>query len=308
MLLSILNGSVPAATDEGLEVPKRPAESTEVIAAEVAAIRAAIEAAHGTRIRFVISTSLDPVGPVKGGPLSYTLDSADPEKLKAIVDDMQRRAHEPIAKLLPATLVIGHNFATEKLAGVYAKFGIDRTANFISVDETRAILYRLTLANKNLKAWIEGADLNEKEIAEALQLAAFLKANSRDKLTLLLPEAWSHAALWTRREFDTLTVVTGEKPNLRNYDKDRVFLMVQRKGEQHPEAAAFKALRNAGYPIATLTFNATAPLSRYMRFIECAAFPLRQPVLDDRETIEAEILREGFQNNAAWKQLLTSPE
>jgi hypothetical protein len=74
--------------------------------------------------------------------------------------------------------------------------------------------------------------------------------------------------------------------------------MVQRKGEQHPEAAAFKALRNAGYPIAALTFNATAPLSRYMRFIEVAAGPVTP------ETLEVE----GPPDPAAWKQLTTSPE
>ena len=301
MLLSILNAglndSVRAATDQGLEpVPQRPAESPEAIAAEVASIRAAIEAAHGTRIRFVISTGVDPLGPIKGGPLSYTLNSADPEKLKTIVDDMQHRAHEPIAKLLPATLVIGENFATEKLKGVFTKFGIDSASNFISVDEDRAILYRLALANKDLKQWLETGD-----VSEAPQLAAFFKAQSeqgRDKLTLLLPEAWSHAAFWTRRAFNTLHVVTGEKPNLHNYGKDRVFLMVQRKGEKHPEAAAFKALRNARYPIATLTFNATAPLSRYMRFIEATAEP------HTPEIIEVD----GPPDPAAWKQLTTSPE
>lgn len=307
MLLSILNDPVRASTEEhrarvaAIELPAPPPESAEAILAEVTAVRAAVG-----RIRVVISAYPETLGPIKGGPLTYTLDSADPEKLKAIVDDMQRRTHEPLAKLLPSTLILGHNYATDRLKSVYSKFELDATQNFIDVDETRAILYQLALGNKDLKPWLDNPPN-----PEASHLAAFLAAQieaGRDKITLLLPEAWASVAGWTRRAFTGLHLITGEKPNLRHLGKDRVFLVIQRKGEQHPEAAAIKALRNANFPIAAITFNATAQLSRYMRFMEDTAFTLKHPTEDPRPSITDEIFREGVANNAAWKQLHASPE
>jgi len=312
LLLSILNDPVRASTEEhrartgAIELPAPPSESPETILAEVAAIRASLG-----RIRVVISAYPETLGPIKGGPLTYTLDSADPEKLKAIIDDIQHRTHEPIAKLLPSMLVIGHNYATERLKSVYDRFELDATGNFIDLDETRGMLYQLALANKDLKPW-----LDTPPNPEASHLAAFLAAQieaGRDKITLLLPEAWSSIAGWTRRAFTGLHLSTGEKPNLRHLGKDRVFLVIQRKGEQHPEAAAIKALRNANYPIAALTFNATAQLSHYMRFIEDTAFTLKRPTpndrgVDPRPALTDEILKEGIANNAAWRQLHTSPE
>jgi len=299
LILSILNDPVRASTEENaariraVGFPAPPDESAETILAEVAMIRGAIG-----RVRCAISTYPETLGPLKGGPLTYTLDSSDPEKLKAIVDDVQRRTHEPIAKLLPSTVMLGNSYATERLKSVFQKFEIEPGGHFIDVDERRAMLYRLALANQDLKAWI-GVPSSE----EAAQLAGFLAAQieaGRDKITLLLPAAWSSIAEWTRRAFGGLHLVTGEKPNLRHLGKDRVFVVVQRKGEAHPEAAAINALRNAHYPIAALTFNATAQLSRYMRFMEDAAYTLRklggeQPAAEDVD-------------DAAWKQLHTSPE
>jgi hypothetical protein len=153
--------------------------------------------------------------------------------------------------------------------------------------------------------------LDAPAIPESLQLAAFLKAQieaGRDQVTLLLPDSWSSITGWTRRVFEGVPIITGEKPNLRNYSKDRVIVAIQRKGEQHPEAAAIKALRNAKFPIAAITFNASAPLSRYMRFMEDAAFPFRRSVDDPREALTAEILREGAGSNAGWNHLRSSPE
>jgi hypothetical protein len=314
LLLSILNDPVRASTEQHLarlrsiELSAPPSESFETIQAEVGAIRSALG-----RIRFVISAYPEVMSPIRGGPLTYTLDSSDPEKLKAIVDNMQHRAHEPIAQLLPHTLVIGKNYATERLRSIYRKFSIENEANFADIDASRAILYQLALAsqkkNDALKHWLECPPQ-----PEAAPLAAFLQAqieSGRDKITLLLPQTWSAAGEWTARAFNGLNLIAGEKPNLRNLGQDRVFIIVQRKGEEHPEAAAIKALRNAQYPAAVLTFNATAPLSRYLQLIE-ATVTLLNPAADQlaaaRESLAAKILADGIANNAAWKQLHASPE
>jgi hypothetical protein len=331
LLLSILNDSVRASTDlqlarlSGIEFPAAPAPDPQTIIDEVAAIRSAIDAAHGVRLRFVIwagAGAPDALGAMKGGPMSYTLDSADPEKLKAIVDDMQHRAHEPIAKLLPSTVVIGESVAAEKILSIYQKFGIDATPNFITIDTSRGYAFALAFANRDLKAWIDGATLTEAETADAIGLAAFLHVQSqerRDKITLLLPPTWSAAGVHTRREFDGINLVVGEKPNPRQYHKatepvqDRVFVIVQRKGEADSDANAIKNLRAAGYPMAALTFAAKAPLSHYLQFMECTAFALRrlrttQPDADPRDALTAEIMEEakregGIEKTAAWKAL-----
>jgi glucose-6-phosphate isomerase len=134
-------------------------EWADQITAEVNEIRQRIEEAHGTRIRFIIwagmggsmedKTAYNAAGLFRGGPRFYSLDSTDPQKLKSIVDDMQRRASEPIAKLLPATLVVGMAMGMtsyepvvnlEKLAKLYDKFGIDSTPNFIYMTLPGSIL------------------------------------------------------------------------------------------------------------------------------------------------------------------------
>lgn len=125
-------------------------EWADQIAAEVAEIRQRIQDTHGVRLRFIIwagmggsmedKTAYNLAGLFKGGPRFYSLDSTDPQKLKAIVDDMQQRGGEPLAKLLPSTLVVGMAMGMtsyepvmnlEKLAGLYDKFGIDSGPNFI---------------------------------------------------------------------------------------------------------------------------------------------------------------------------------
>jgi glucose-6-phosphate isomerase len=131
------------------------------IAAETDEIRAAIRTTHGTNLRFLIwagmggsiedKTAYNATGLLKGGPMFYSLDSTDPEKLKAIIEDMQQRAQEPIAKLLPATLVVGMAMGMtsyepvvnlEKLAGLYDKFGIDSKPNFIYMTLPGSVLDR----------------------------------------------------------------------------------------------------------------------------------------------------------------------
>ena len=136
-------------------------EWADMVHAEVAEIRDRIEQVHGVRIRFIIwagmggsiedKTAYNALGLLKGGPQFYSLDSTDPAKLMAIVDDMQKRAGENLAKLLPATLVVGMAMGMtsyepvvnlEKLAGLYDKFKIDSTPNFIYMTLPGSVLDR----------------------------------------------------------------------------------------------------------------------------------------------------------------------
>ena len=359
------------------------------VMAEVDEIRSRIRDAHGVNIRFLIwagmggsiedKTAYNSIGLLKGGPMFYSLDSTDPAKLKAILADMEARAKEPIAKLLPATLVAGMAMGMtsyepvvnlERLAALYDKYKIDSTANFIymtlpgsildkfagprgyrrvplqlddanstagrhSAPLTRGSLYPLALAGCDLKKWIGGAILSDSDISEALKLSSFLHAQAeqgRDKVTLLLPKTWLGAGLWTKQDFEEslgksqeigIKIVIGEKPNPRNYRKvedpeqDRVFLVVQRKGEAHPDADAITKLRSAHYPIAILTIPAAAPLSHYMQFIHYAVFGLgflrnmnfvTQPAVELYKSIAAEISEEanqvgGITGTSAWKSL-----
>jgi glucose-6-phosphate isomerase len=134
-------------------------EWAQLVADEVQGIRDRILATHGAKLRFVIwagmggsmedKTAYNAMGMFKSGPQFYSLDSTDPEKLKSIIDDMQHRAGEPIAKLLPATLVVGMAMGMtsyepvvnlEKLAGLYDKFKIDSTPNFIYLTMPGSVL------------------------------------------------------------------------------------------------------------------------------------------------------------------------
>jgi hypothetical protein len=90
---------------------------------------------------------------------------------------------------------------------------------------------------------------------------------------------------------------------------------VQRRGEPHPDADAVTALRAARYPLAILTFPASAPLSRYMQFMHYSVFGLgvlrnmnfvTQPAVELYKSIAAEIAEEakregGITETAAWK-------
>jgi hypothetical protein len=248
--------------------------------------------------------------------MAYVLDSQDPEKLKSIVDDMQQRAKEPIAKLLPSTLVVGE---FEKLALLYDKFGIDRAANFISVEESRRGLLALALAGRDLAEWGSGSVLTEGEIADARKLAAFLHAQAeagRDKVTAFLPRSWRAADRWTKTTIEAsapIRIVTGEGFNGRIYRKpkdpkqDRVFLAMQQRGEAHPDGEGITLLRGAGYPLAVVTFGAKASFSHYMEFVRAVLFGMKtlKPSVEISEDVAVEIPEPG----KAWKALkLLRPE
>lgn len=359
------------------------------VTAEVEDIRARIREAHGVKIRFLIwagmggsiedKTAYNAIGLLKGGPMFYSLDSTDPAKLKAILEDMETRAKEPIAKLLPATLVVGMAMGMtsyepvvnlEKLATLYDKNGIDSRANFIymtlpgsildqfatprgyrriplqldganstagrhSAPLTRGSLYPLALAGVDLKKWIAGAELSESDIGDAFKLAAFLQGQAdqgRDKVTLLPPGSWAGVGLWTKQDFEEslgkseqigIKIAIGEKPNLRHYHRaeedgqDRVFLVVQKKGEPHPDAEAITKLRAARYPIAIWTIPAAAPLSHYMQFMHYAVFGMgylrnmnfvTQPSVELYKSIAAEIAEDakrvgGVTETSVWNDM-----
>jgi glucose-6-phosphate isomerase len=359
------------------------------VMSEVNEIRSRIREAHGVNIRFLIwagmggsiedKTAYNAIGLLKGGPMFYSLDSTDPAKLKAILADMETRAKEPIAKLLPATLVAGMAMGMtsyepvvnlERLAALYDKYRIDSTANFVymtlpgsildqfagprgyrriplqlddgnstagrhSAPLTRGSLYPLALAGCDLNKWIEGAVLSDSDVSEALKLAAFFQAQAeqgRDKITLLLPKSWNGVGLWTKQDFEEslgkseqigIKILIGENPNPRNYRKvedpaqDRVFFVIQRKGEAHPDAEAITRLRSGHYPVAVLTLPAATPLSHYMQMMHYAVFGLgylrnmnfvTQPAVELYKSIAAEIAEEakkagGVTGTSAWKAL-----
>jgi glucose-6-phosphate isomerase len=212
----------------------------------------------------------------------------------------------------------------EKLSAIYARHRIDSASNFVymtlpdslldqfgrrggyrkielqldngnstsgrhSGPMTRGSLYPLGLASEPLDRWMDGAALNEKAIATAWRLSAFLNAqavNGRNKVTLLLPRPWAGIGLWTKQDFEEslgkredfgLKIVIGERVKLANYRspkdsaQDRCFLAVQVKSLGDSDTVKIAALRRAGYPIAVLTLP-SAELSRYMQFMHYVVF------------------------------------
>ena len=90
-------------------------------------------------------------GLLKGGPRFYALDSADPAKLKAIVHDMQERAHVPMAELLLSTLVVGMAMGMtsyepvlnlEKIAILFERNGLDAAPNMLCLTLPGSLLDR----------------------------------------------------------------------------------------------------------------------------------------------------------------------
>lgn len=261
----------------------------------------------------------------------------------------------------------------EKIAALYDKFKIDSRANFIymtlpgslldqfgerrgyrkielqldgqnttagrhSAPLTRGSLYPLGLCGVELKAWMAGAALPEKDIATAFRLAAFLHAQGearRDKVRLVLPKEWSGAALWTKQDFEEslgksedlgLKIVIGEKIRMANYrppknpGQDACFVAIQAKGLDNREAEKVVVARRAGYPVATLTIPRGAPLSAYMQFIHYVVFGIAylrrmnfvtQPSVELYKAITNKLHADavkagGIEETAEWKRVVSS--
>ena len=159
------------------------------------------------------------------------------------------------------------------------------TAGRHSSPLTRGSLYPLGLAGVDLKSWMQGTVLEQREIDTAWRLAAFLHTQGlagRDKVTLMLPREWAGAALWTKQACEEslgkseergIKIVIDEKIRLPDYrapkdpHQDRLFLAVQKRGAASADARKIALLRHAGYPVATLSLPRDATHSRYMQFI-----------------------------------------
>ena len=155
---------------------------------------------------------------------------------------------------------------------------------------TRGSLYPLALAGVDLTAWIAGASLSSDEVHTAWRLASFLHTQGlagRNKVTLLLPRAWNGAAIWTKQDFEEslgksaelgIKIVIGERVHMKHFHaprdarQDRVFLGIDVKGSLGGTGVKLAMLRRAGYPVATVSWPSSAPLSRYMQFIHYVVF------------------------------------
>jgi glucose-6-phosphate isomerase len=181
---------------------------------------------------------------------------------------------------------------------------------------TRGSLLPLALAGVDLTQWFAAVNLTDEEIETAWKLSAFIHTQSledRDKISLLLPKSWHAAGLWTKQDFEEslgkseslgLKIVINEKPRIRNLSNDRAFLVVQLKGEPHPDAKVITALRHAKLPIAVITLPAKTPISKYMQFVHYAVAGLgyirkmnfvTQPSVELYKAIASEIFQAGNQ-------------
>ncbi len=117
---------------------------------ELAEIRGRIRETHDAPLQFVIWAGMggsaedksmyNAVGLLRKSPRVYVLDSTDPAKLSAILDDIARRSRLPLGKALKRTLVVGMAMGMtsyepvvnlEKLAALYDREGVDSRPNFI---------------------------------------------------------------------------------------------------------------------------------------------------------------------------------
>jgi glucose-6-phosphate isomerase len=372
------------------QVAEHPEWAAQVVH-EVDRVRSRIQQAHGVPLRFLIwagmggsiedKTMYHAAGLLRGGPIFYPLDSTDPAKLNAIVDDLERRSRRPLRQVLPATLVVGMALGMtsyepvvnlEKLSALFDRFGIDARANFLyltlpgslldqfasargyqrvplqmdgdhttagrhSGPLTRGALYPLALAGVDIRHWIRGTLLDDRDVATAWKLSSFLHAQGvagRDKVTLALPRAWSGAGVWTKQDFEEslgksealgIKIVVGEQSRRAYYRppkdlrQDRVFLAIRLgRGES---GSSTQMLARAGYPLAVVDMPARTPLSRYMQFIHYTVFGVAylramnfvtQPSVELYKTIAGEIYvdakRAGSVSKAsAWCSMIGSP-
>lgn len=132
-----------------------------LVSRELEEIRARIKQAHGSRLRFLIWAGMGgsaedksmygAVGLLNRSPRCYILDSTDPAKLKAILDDMIQRSGLRLPDTLRATLVVGMAMGMtsyepvinlQKLAALYDKHRIDGSPNFIYMTLRGSLLDR----------------------------------------------------------------------------------------------------------------------------------------------------------------------
>jgi glucose-6-phosphate isomerase len=117
---------------------------------EVAAVRACILETHGAPLKYLIWAGMggsaedksmyEAAGLLKKGPRVYVLDSTDPAKLNAILDDITSRSKGSLAAALRSTLVVGMAMGMtsfepvvnlEKIYNLYERHKIDSRPNFL---------------------------------------------------------------------------------------------------------------------------------------------------------------------------------
>ncbi|MCZ2150558.1 MAG: hypothetical protein LC126_22645 [Bryobacterales bacterium] len=361
---------------------------------QVSEIRKGIREAHGVPLQFVIwagmggsaedKSAYQACGLLRKGPRLYVLDSTDPAKLKAILEDMQRRSKLGLREALKRTLVVGMAMGMTsyepvvnltKICGLFEKHNVGSKTNFIymtlpgslleqfagprgyrkvevqldggnstagrhSSPLTCGSLYPLALAGVDPREWMAGTFLTEEEIGDAFRLASFLHMQGtagRDKVTLMLPKAWSGVEVWTKQDFEEslgkseelgLKVVVGERVKLANYRspkeacQDRVFLAVARKGDADGAAEKAALLRRAGYPVAVVNFPPQTVLSRYMQFIHHVVFGMgylrkmnfvTQPSVELYKAITSRVAAEGkdaggLEKTSLWREVRGGPK
>jgi glucose-6-phosphate isomerase len=356
-------------------------EWAQTVQSEAEQIKQRILDTHGVPLRFIIWAGMggsiedkilyNSIGLLRRGPRFYALDSTDPQKLKSIIEDIQKLSGLQLPEILKSTLVVGQALGMTsyepvvnltKLAGLYDKFSIDSRPNFIyltlpgsildqfagprgyeriplqldngnstsgraSSPLTRGSLLPLALAGADLNEWMAATNLTDEEIETAWKLSAFIHAQGlkgRDKFSLLLPKSWYAAGLWTKQDLEEslgkseelgLKIVINDKPRLRNVSDDRGFLVIQLKGEAHPDAVAITAIRHAKLPVAIVTFPGKTPVSKYMQFVHYVVGGLgylrkmnfvTQPGVELYKAIAAEIFAAG--NQAELLSHLSRPE
>jgi glucose-6-phosphate isomerase len=137
------------------EHPEWPA----LIRQELAEIKKRIRENHRVPLKFLIWAGMggsaedkamyNAVGLLRRGPRVYVLDSTDPAKLKAILEDMQQRSRLSLPENLKSTLVVGMALGMtsyepvvnlEKLSILYNKYKIDSTPNFVYMTLPNSLL------------------------------------------------------------------------------------------------------------------------------------------------------------------------
>jgi glucose-6-phosphate isomerase len=131
------------------------------VMSELDEIRARIRQAHGTPLRFLIWAGMggsaedksmyNAVGLLGARPRCYVLDSTDPAKLRAILEDITRRSGLTLPAALRATLVVGMAMGMtsyepvvnlEKIRALYERHRIDSSANFVYMTLAGSLLDR----------------------------------------------------------------------------------------------------------------------------------------------------------------------
>jgi len=260
------------------------------------------------------------------------------EKLSALFDRYGVDSRPNFLYLtLPGSLLDRFASARGYLRVPLQRDGDHTTAGRHSGPLTRGAMYPLAFAHADLRRWIRGTALDERQIAAAWRLSSFLHAQGvagRDKVTLLLPRAWSGAGIWTKQDFEEslgkseslgIKVVVGEQPRSAYYRdprdprQDRLFLAVRHGGE--PSAQTILTAARAGYPAAVVQMPVQTPLSRYMQFVHYTVFGIAylramnfvtQPSVELYKTIAAEIHADAkragsVSKTAAWCSMVASP-